>query len=119
MAHGKQKINIPPLQYLTKPHVEQIKNGPRSLSKIRQMMKRIKDFGSEQNIWVMGSWNGEGITKLWSTIGRMLDTYLSTEINSNTICCTEKSRKGQICWRICYNNMQKQLPEDNRVCQRR
>ena len=82
-------------------------------------MKQVKYFGLEENVSEMVSWNGEGITKLWSTIGCMLDPYLSTEINSNKICCTENSRKGQICWRICYNNMQKQLPEDNRVCQRR
>ena len=35
----KRKENIPPLQYLTKLHVDHIKNGPNNLSKIRQVMK--------------------------------------------------------------------------------
>ena len=51
-----RKENIPPLQYLTNPHVEHIKNGPNNLSKIRQMMKRVKDFGLEENVWEPGSW---------------------------------------------------------------
>ena len=43
----EKKLNIPPLQYLTKPHVEQIKNGPKKISKMRQVMKLVKDFGLE------------------------------------------------------------------------
>ena len=70
-------------------------------------MKRVKDFGLEENVWEIGSSNGEGITKLWSTIWHRLDSYLRTEINSNKIGFMEKSRKGQISWRTCYNNMQK------------
>ena len=70
-------------------------------------MKRVKDFGLEQNVWEPGSWNGEGITKLWSTIWNRLDNYLLTKGNSNKIGCMDKSRKGQISWRTCYNNMQK------------
>ena len=34
-----RKENTPPLQYLTKLHVDHIKNGPNNLSKIRQVMK--------------------------------------------------------------------------------
>ena len=36
-------------------------------------MKRVNGFGLEENIWEPGSWNGEGITKLWSTIWHGLD----------------------------------------------
>ena len=83
-------------------------------------MKRVEDFGLEENIWEMGSWNGEGTTKLWSTIWHRLDPCLRTEINSNKTGCMEKSRKGQISWRTCYNNMQKKkLFEGNRIRQRR
>ena len=63
-----RKENIPPLHYLTKPRVEHIKNGPQNVSKMRQVMKRVKDFGLEENVWEPGSWNGEVITKLWSII---------------------------------------------------
>ena len=95
-----RKENIPPLQYLTNPHVEHIKNGPNNLSKIRQMMKRVKDFGLEENVWEPGSWNGEVITKLWSKIWHRLDPYLRTEVTSNKIGFMEKSRKGKIRRRI-------------------
>ena len=47
----KRKENIPPLQYLTKPHVEHIKNGPNNVSKIRQVMKQVNGFKLEENIW--------------------------------------------------------------------
>ena len=40
-----RKENIPPLQYLTKPRVEQIKNGHKNSSKMIQVMKQAKDFG--------------------------------------------------------------------------
>ena len=64
-------------------------------------MKQVKYFGLEENVSEMVSWNGEGITKLWSTIWHRLDSYLRTEINSNKISFTENSRKGQIRWGTC------------------
>ena len=82
---GNRKENTPPLQYLTKTHVEHIKNGPNSLSKMIQLMKRVKDFGLEENVWELGSWNGEVITKLWSTFWHRLYPYLCIEVNSNKI----------------------------------
>ena len=83
-------------------------------------MKQVEDFGLEENVSEPGSWNGEGITKLWSTIWHRLVPYLRTEGNSNKIGCTEKSRKGQISWRTCYSNMQKKkLFERNRIRPRR
>ena len=51
---GDRKQNISPMQYLTKPHGEHIKNGPNNLSKMRQVMKRVKDFGKEDNVWEPG-----------------------------------------------------------------
>ena len=72
-------------------------------------MKRVKDFGSEQNIWEMGSWNGEGITNLWSTIWNRLDPCLFAETDIDNIGCMQKSQKGQISWRTCYNNKQKKI----------
>ena len=46
-----RKENTPPLQYLAKPHVDHIKNGPNNLSKIRQVMRGMNDFGLEENVW--------------------------------------------------------------------
>ena len=74
---------------------------------MRQVMKRVKYFGLEENVWEPGSWNGEGITKIWSKIFHRLDPYLRTEGNSNKIGCIEKSRKGKISWRTCCNIMKK------------
>ena len=67
----------------------------------------MKDFGLEENVWELGSWNGEGITKIWSKFCHRLDPYLRTEGNSNKIGCMEKSQKGGRSWRTCCNNMQK------------
>ena len=66
MGNGKE--NISSLQYINKPHVEHIKNGSNNLSKTRQGMKQVKYLGIEENVWEMSPWNGEEITKLWSTI---------------------------------------------------
>ena len=52
------------------------------------MMKRVKDFGLEENVWEPSSRNGEIITNIWSTIWHGLDTYLPKEGNSNEIGCT-------------------------------
>ena len=83
-------------------------------------MKQVKDFGSEQNIWEMGSWNGEGITKLWSKNWHRLDPCIHTEINIDKMGCMEKSQKGQISWKTCKNNMKKKKSfEGNRILQRR
>ena len=56
MGNGKE--NISSLQYINKPHVEHIKNGPKDLSKMRQVMKQVKYFWLEDNIWEPGSQNG-------------------------------------------------------------
>ena len=83
-------------------------------------MKQVKDFGLEENVWEPGSWNGEVNTNMWSTIWHRLDPYLFTEGDSNKICCMDMSRKEQISWRTCYNNMQKKkLLEGNRIRRRR
>ena len=62
-------------------------------------MKKVKYFGLEENVWEMGSCNGEVIKKLWSTIWHRLYPYICTEIDGNIICFMEKSQKGQISWR--------------------
>ena len=91
-----------------------------TIYKTRQVTKRVKYVALEESVWEPGSQNVEGITKLWSTIWHRLDPYLRTEGNSNKIGCMEKSRKGQISWITCYNNMQKnKLFEGNRIRQRR
>ena len=82
-------------------------------------MKRLKYFGLEDNVWEPCSCNGDRIIKLWSKIWHRLEPYPNTEGNSNKVGCMEKSRKGQISWRTCYNNMQKKkLFEGNRIRQR-
>ena len=53
-------------------------------------MKRVNDFKLEENFWQPGSWNGEGITNMWSKIWHGLYLYLRTEVNSNKIGCMEK-----------------------------
>ena len=70
-------------------------------------MKRVKYFQLEENVWGLGSWNGEGITNMWSKIWHRLYTYLRTERNINKMGCMEKSLKGKISLRTCYNYMSK------------
>ena len=55
---GNRKDNIQKMQFLIKPRDEQIKNGPNNLSKMRQVMKRVKYFGLEENVWEPVSLNG-------------------------------------------------------------
>ena len=63
-------------------------------------MKRVKYFGLEENVWKPDSWNGEGITKLWSKKLYRLYAYLFIEVNINKIVCMENSQKGEIRWMI-------------------
>ena len=48
---GNIKENTPPLHYITKHHIEHIKNGPNNVSKIRQVMKQVNCFKLEENVW--------------------------------------------------------------------
>ena len=59
-------------------------------------MKQVKDFGLEENVWELGSWSGEGIAKLWSTIWHRLNPYLRTEGDSTKTSCMEKNLKGKV-----------------------
>ena len=83
-------------------------------------MNIIEKFGRESNVWLPhNEWDGETITTLWSSIWDKLDPYLRTETQrqrgTNSITC-DKSRKGQISWRTCYNKMaKKKLFEGNRI----
>ena len=100
MAHGEKKKNpTPTVSYQSS--YWSYKNRPKTLSRMIQVMKRVKYFRLEENVWEPGSCNGEGITKLWSKQIYRLDPYLCTEVNSNKIGCMEKSLKRQISWRTC------------------
>ena len=70
-------------------------------------MKQVEDFRLEENVWKPGSQNGERIKKLWSKIWHRLNTYLCIEGDSNKISCMNKSQKGQIGWRTCFNDREK------------
>ena len=41
---------------------------------MRQVMKRVKGFGLEENFCEPDSWNGEGTTNTWSKIWHRLYT---------------------------------------------
>ena len=92
---GNRKENIQKMQFLIKPRDEQIKNGPNNLSKMTQVMKRVKYFGIEENVWEPGSWNGEVITKLWSTVWHRFYPCLRTEENSNKQVAWKRVEKGK------------------------
>ena len=105
---GNKRENIPPLRLLTAANVEHLKQGRNNLSKMKQVMIQIKKFGVNKGMWENeGNWNGEKITALWSVIWEDLDPYLRTEGKCSSGTDLAKSRKGQISWRTCYNNMQK------------
>ena len=71
-------------------------------------MNVIQDISERKGVWQSSkNWNGITITNLWSSIWSELDSYLRTEGRLNSAKTVEKSRKGQICWRTCYNNMQR------------
>ena len=92
------------------------KNG-RVLSKMNVVMRRIEEFGIEFNVWLASrKWDGGSITTLWSSIWEKLDPYLRTETRVGSTYSYEKSRRGQIAWRTCYNKMLKNgLFEGNKV----
>ena len=110
---GNKKENVPPLKLLSSRNVDHLKSGPGNLSKMKQVLLQVESFGRERGLWQSNNvWNGERVTKLWSGIWKDLDQYLRTESSSNrndvaSAKMRDKSRKGQVSWRTCYNNMQK------------
>ena len=47
---------------------------------MRQVMSKVEEIGQEDKVWVPYSqWDGEKVTKLWSTIWCNLDPYLRTK----------------------------------------
>ena len=107
---GNKNYNISPFQYLDKANVDHIHMGARTLLKMRQVMKKVEEFGKEKNVWVSHqSWTGAQITALWTRIQKNLDPYLRTEseVQSNNAHLLDKSWKGQISWKTCHNSMQK------------
>ena len=82
-------------------------------------MKQVKDFGLEDNVWEPSSWNGAGITNLWSKICHRLDTYLCTEGNSNKIGCMEEIREGGELENLIQSYTKNKIFESNRIRPRR
>ena len=71
----------------------------------QRVAKSTRDnYERSKNLWNSYLlWNGEKVTLLWSGIWKDLEVYLKTVSSS----ARDKNRRGQISWRICYNNMQK------------
>jgi hypothetical protein len=120
---GNQREKVPPLEMLESRYVNHFDRGGRSLSKMKQLMRKVKEFAeaedSDVNVWRgPRDWDGETVTTLWSTIWYRLDPYLrtETEIANGDEISYGKSRRGQISWRTCYNKMQlKGLFKGNKV----
>ena len=71
-------------------------------------MSKVEEIGREDKVWVPYiQWDGETVTKLWSTIWCKLDPYLrtKTQCDQNSSTTYHKSQKGQIAWRTCYKKM--------------
>ena len=65
-------------------------------------MIKVEKIGREDKVWVLYSqWDGETVTKLWSTIWCKLDLYLRTKTqpDKNLSTTYHKSRKWQIAWK--------------------
>ena len=116
---GNQRENVPPLRMLEPRYVYHFDKKGRTLSEMKQVMEKIKEFGQESGVWLSNTseWNGSTVTTLWSTIWGKLDPYLRTEsMSKNGTIELEKSRNGQIEWRTCYNKMSdKGLLQGNKV----
>ena len=101
---GNKKENVPPFKFLSSSNVKHLKASPSTLSKMKQVMLKIENIGKRKNLWNSNLlWNGEKVTLLWSGIWKDLEVYLKTVSNS----ARDESKRGQISWGPCYNNMQK------------
>ena len=71
---GNRKENVLQLEIDGSDLVSHIDNGSRIFSKMRQVTSKVEDIGREDKVWVPYSqWDGETVTKLWSTIWCNLD----------------------------------------------
>ena len=105
---GNPKEQVPPFRYLKGPHVSHLKNGRENISKIGRVMEFIVMFVKEEKVWIEDkNWSGAKITTIWTGIWHRLDPYLRTvtEHRSNNSNKMDISRKGQMSWRKCYNEM--------------
>ena len=114
---GIKDDKVPPLRMLAPKYVYHFDKNGRVLSKMNVIMRKIEEFGIEFNVWLAArQWDGGSITTLWSSIWEKLDPYLRTETRVGSSYSYEKSRRGQIAWRTCYNKMLKKgLFEGNKV----
>ena len=66
---GIKKENVQPFKFLSSSNVKHLKANPSTLSKMKQVMLKIKNIGKRKNGWNSNLlWNGEKVTLLWSGI---------------------------------------------------
>ena len=87
-----------------KANVAHIKNGAGILSKMKQVMKKVEEFGRDEKVRISEIlWGGAQVTMLWSSIWGKLDPFLRTEsrIIYNHAAAIDKIIKGEISWITC------------------
>ena len=66
-----------------------IKNGKETIFKIKKVMMEIEQIARIEGVWIenANAWDGSKVTRLWSSIWKPMDKYLSLKLGS------ERSRK--------------------------
>ena len=79
----------------------------RSFLKMKQVMRLVARLGRQEGVWHKNrsDCDAVSITTLWSTIWCHLDPFLRTKTDKVNVKKEDKSRKGQISWRTCYNKL--------------
>ena len=122
---GVKEKNVPPLAKLSPHWVEHFDKQGRKLSKMKQVMKYVEQFGTIRGVWMHDNkWDGAKVTNLWSAIWKDFDPYMRTEtkrqINDKTSKLYHKSRNGQVAYTTIYKKLcQAGLLKGNKVRKRR
>ena len=98
---GNISDNIPPFCCITNANVRHIKNGKEKVFKMKKLMMEIEQITRIQGVWNenANTWDGSKVTRLWSSVWKPMDTYLSLKLGR------ERIRKGQVSYRSVYNKI--------------
>jgi hypothetical protein len=102
---GSPAESVPPLKYISCKQVAHFDKHGVGLWRIKRILRVVKYFAEQRNVWTDGQWDGESVTCLWDGIFEDVRPFLLTVTKSNDgkPDSYHKSKCGSLSWRTCYD----------------
>lgn len=97
---GSPAESVPPLKYISCKQVAHFDKHGVGLRRIKRILKVVKYFAEQRNVWTDGQWDGESVTCLWDGIFEDVRPFLLTVTKSNDgkPDSYHKSKCGNLSW---------------------